>query len=78
MTQKTKDLLHAIAVTIAAVICVAGLIPGTIYLAIMNKAFVMGTVIWALIWGLGSFIFGWGALDCWREFKYWHLDKKEK
>jgi hypothetical protein len=49
MTQKTKDLLHAIAVTIAAVICITGLIPGTIYLAIMNKAFVMGTVIWALI-----------------------------
>lgn len=45
MTQKTKDLLHAIVVTITAVLCMIGLIPGTIYLAIMNKAFVMGTVI---------------------------------
>ena len=77
MTQKTKELLHAIVITITAIICLLMLIPGTIYLIGMNTAAPILTVCWGLISLLGSVLFGWGAYTCWKEFKYWHIDKEK-
>lgn len=75
MSEKTKDLIHAIAITIAFVICVAMATAGTVYLALMNK-FVLGTVIWALITISGSLVFGYGTVICWKEWKL-HYKNKE-
>lgn len=71
MTQKIKDLLHAISITIAFIICFLGLVPGTIYIATMNSVSIL-TIIWGLIWALGTAIFGYGAYICWKEYKIHH------
>lgn len=75
MTEKTKDFLHAVVITIAAVLCVAMLIPGTIYIATINAAAPIFTVIWGLITLLGSAVFCWGAYVCWDEYKLHHKKK---
>ena len=74
MTEKTKDFLHAIVITIAFIICLGMAIPGTIYMAIINK-YILGTVMWALITIGGSCIFGYGTYVCWDEYKKRYKNK---
>ena len=75
MTEKTKDFLHAITITIAAIICIAMAIPGTIYVAIINTAMPFLTFIWGLITVLGAALFSWGAYTCWKEYRLHHKNK---
>lgn len=75
MTEKTKDLIRSIVVTLAAIVCVIMLIPGTIYIGIMNSAAPMLTVVWGLICLFGSIVFGWGAYTCWKEYKIHYKNK---
>lgn len=75
MTEKTKDFLHATAVTVAAIICIAMAIPGTIYVATINAAMPFLTFIWGLITVLGAALFSWGAYTCWKEYRYHHKNK---
>lgn len=72
MTEKTKDLLHAIIITIAAIICIAMAIPGTIYVAIINTAMPLLTFIWGLITVLGAALFSWASYICWKEYRLHH------
>ena len=80
MSQKTKDLLHAIFITLFEVICVFCFIVGTIYLICTCSGTVisiLASILWSVMWALGSCLFGWGTYICWKDWKYWYKDKKE-
>lgn len=81
MTQKVKGLLHAIVVTIFAVICAVCLIGGGVYLFATTSGTsisIFASIIWMLIWAGAAVLFGWGAYICWKEWVYWHKKNKEK
>lgn len=81
MTQKVKDLLHSIVITISAIIAVIATVVGAVYLAITSSgtaASIFASVVWCLIFAGASALFIWGAYTCWKEWKYWYIDKKEE
>lgn len=80
MTQKIKDLLHAIMITIFAIICLTCCIGGTVYLIATSSgtiASVLASAFWSLIWLLGSALFTWGAVTGWKEWIHWYKNKEE-
>ena len=80
MTQKIKDLLHAIVITIFAILCGACLIGGGIYLFATTSGAaisIFASIMWMVTWAIGAVLFGWGAYTCWKEWVYWHKKKEE-
>lgn len=78
MTQKIKDLLHAIVITIFAIICAVCLIGGGIYLFATTSGTTISiftSIIWMLIWAGGATLFSWGAYTCWKEYRLHHKNK---
>ena len=81
MTQKTKDLLHAIIITIFEIICIVCFGGGLAYLIATSSgtlASISATVAWGVIFLLGATVFGWGTYVCWDEWFYHYKKKKEE
>lgn len=81
MTQKFKDLLHAIVITLFALLCLTCFVGGTIYLIATcsgSVASIFGSILWSLMWAGGSALFGWASVSIWKEWFYWYKNKNKE